>query len=76
MIRAPNKAKRSGQSSGPIGPQLASALHAFFYDTNTHTGVSSSCMWSDIYEVVAIENPSNKPPPRVVCDDEEEYNEP
>ena len=33
-------------------------------------------MWYDIYEALATTKPSDKPPPRLVCDEEEEFSEP
>ena len=33
-------------------------------------------MWSEIYHYIATIKPSDKPPSRVGCDDEEEFNEP
>lgn len=33
-------------------------------------------MWSEIYHYIATIKPSDKPPPRVVCDNDEEFSEP
>ena len=75
MFRSVKKAKRSGQFSGHVVPQLASMHHTLFSNTNNHSGASQSHTWSKIHEHIARERPSDKPKVKIVLDSDEELSE-
>lgn len=59
MHKAPKKAKKRGQFSGSIGPQL----------------VPMARKWSNIYDIVAMEKPSNKSLLMPVRDNDEKFSD-
>ena len=75
MHKAPKKAKKSGQFSRFVGLQPVLMVLVNFADTTDQIGVCSPRKWSEIYDFVIVEKPSNKPPPMVVRDNYEEFND-
>ena len=75
MNRASKKAKKSGQFFGFIGPQPALMAPVTFVDTSHHKRISPPRRWSEIYEFIFAANPSNKPLPIEVRDNDEDFSE-
>jgi hypothetical protein len=71
MNRAPKKAKKSRQFFASTGPQPASMSPIIFSDISNQTWIYPLRMWFEIYEFISIANPSNKPPPKALRDDDE-----
>ena len=75
MHKAPKKAKKSGQFSSFVGPQLVPMVPINFTDTTDQTGVSSPHKWSEIYDFIIVGKRSNKPLTMVLRDSDEEFSD-